>query len=191
MHPVWARRYEPPAVTGGESHAVMRTLLLLYRETGNKKYLKPLPQAIAYFRRSRLPDGRLARFYELKTNKPLYFTKDYKLTYSDADAPTHYAFKVGNRIEPIAAEYERLRAMSPEALKAATRPARAKLTPQLISQTTAAIAALDERGRWVEEGRLRYQDFTGQIIDCGTFIRNVRTLSRYLAATRPGETAPS
>ena len=185
MHPAWARKFEPPAITGGESHAVMRTLLLIYRHTGNDKYLEPLPRAIEYFRRSRLPDGRLARFYELKTNRPLYFTGDYKLTYSDADAPTHYAFKVGSRIEEIAAEYERLRAMGPEALKVATQPARARLTPQLIAQARAAIAGLDERGRWVEQGRLQYQDFKGDIIDCATFIRNVRTLSRYLAAAEP------
>jgi len=191
MQPAWARRFEPPAITGGESYGVMQGLLTLYRETGDKTFLEPIPRALAYFERSRLADGRLARFYELKTNKPLYFTSTYELTYSDADMPTHYAFKVPWRMDRIAAEYERLRAMSPEALKAATRPARAKLTPQLISQATAAIAALDGRGRWVEEGRLGYQDFTGHIIDCGTFIRNVRTLSRYLAATRPGETAPS
>jgi hypothetical protein len=59
--------------------------------------LEPVPRAIAYLKRSRLPDGRLARFYELRTNRPLYFTKDYKLTFSDADVPTHYAFKSTTR----------------------------------------------------------------------------------------------
>ena len=34
MHPAWARRFEPAAVTGGESQGVMRTLMSLYRETG-------------------------------------------------------------------------------------------------------------------------------------------------------------
>ena len=41
---------------------------------GNKTYLKPIPRALAYLRRSLLSDGRLARYYELKTNKPLYLT---------------------------------------------------------------------------------------------------------------------
>src|SRR3954471_5458077 len=94
MHPAWARKFEPPAVTGGESQEAMGILLDLYRETGNPRYLEPVPRALKYLQDSRLPDGRLARFYELKTNRPLYFPKDYQLTYSDDDTPTHYAFKI-------------------------------------------------------------------------------------------------
>ncbi len=33
MHPAWARKFEPPAVSGGESQGVMNTLILLYRRT--------------------------------------------------------------------------------------------------------------------------------------------------------------
>lgn len=91
MHPAWARRFEPPAVTGGESQSVMQMLLVLYRETGNPKYLEPLPRALDYYERSALPEVEnpsetrrrdcppgsicLARFYELETNRPLYITK--------------------------------------------------------------------------------------------------------------------
>ena len=88
-------------------------MLRLYRETGQRKYLEPIPRALEYFRRSRLPDGRLARFYELRTNRPLYFTKDYQLTYDDSDVPTHYSFKVSDGTEGIAQEYERLRKSLP------------------------------------------------------------------------------
>ncbi|MDA2927101.1 polysaccharide lyase [Acidobacteria bacterium AH-259-G07] len=185
MHPAWARKFEPPAITGGESHGVMRTLLLLYRETGDKKYLEPLPPAIEYFRRSRLPDGRLARFYELRTNKPLFFSRDYKLTYSDADLPTHYAFKVQYGIESIAQEYKHLSTMDPAEPKPAGTPSRPRLSANLIQQIKEVLAALDESGRWVEEGRLRSDDLeaTDRIIDCRTFINNVRILSAYLAAT--------
>jgi hypothetical protein len=77
MRPAWARRFEPPAVTGGEARSAIETLLVLHRETGRPKYLEPIPRALAYYRRSRLPDGRLARFYELGSNRPLYFTRDY------------------------------------------------------------------------------------------------------------------
>lgn len=65
----------------------------LYIRTGGRKYLAPIPRALAYLKASQLPDGLLARFYELKTNKPLYFTKDYQLTHDDSDVPTHYGFK--------------------------------------------------------------------------------------------------
>jgi hypothetical protein len=91
MHPAWARRFEPPAVTGGESQSVMEILLVLYRETGEPKYLEPLSRALDYFERSVLPEVEhpsetrrrdcppgslcLARFYELESNRPLYITK--------------------------------------------------------------------------------------------------------------------
>lgn len=187
MHPAWARKFEPPAVTGGESQVVMRALLTLYRETGDRKYLDPLPRAIAYFRRSRLSDGRLARFYELGTNKPLYFTRDYRLTYSDDDVPTHYAFKVPDQLGTIEAEYERLRTMGPAELKAATRPHGPRLSKNLEKRVRSVIAAQDDRGRWVEDGRLSYQDdddSTRRIIDCQTFAQNIRVLTDYLAAAR-------
>jgi PelA/Pel-15E family pectate lyase len=62
MHPIWARKFEPPAVTGGESQDVLETLLKIYRVTGDKKYLAPFPAALAYLKKSQLKDGRLARY---------------------------------------------------------------------------------------------------------------------------------
>jgi PelA/Pel-15E family pectate lyase len=190
MHPAWARKFEPPSVTGGESQGVMRILMQIYRETGDQKYLEPIPRAIAYLRRSALPDGRLSRFYELKSNKPLYLTKDYQLTYDDSDMPTHYGFKVGHSLDAIEREFERLKATDPSKLKLKTpaKPNRPQLTPVLEAHARVVIAALDDRGRWVEDGRLRYHgpnDPTTRIIECQTFIKNVETLSRYLAAIRP------
>ena len=91
MYPAWGRIFEPPAVTGSESQAVLKVLLVLYRETGKKRYLEPVPRAIDYLRRSGLdvqsssilsrsrgcsPDELcLARFYELQTNRPLFISK--------------------------------------------------------------------------------------------------------------------
>jgi hypothetical protein len=97
MHPVWARQFEPPSITGGESQSALRALLLLYRETGNRKYLEPIHRALAYYERSMLPavdknvseirrrtcPGNtpcVARFYELHTNRPLYITKGTRVT---------------------------------------------------------------------------------------------------------------
>lgn len=186
MHPAWARKFEPPSVTGGESMGVMRTLLQLYRETGDKKYLEPIPPALAYYQRSRIAEGRLARFYELKTSKPLYFTKDYQLTYKDDDLPTHYAFKVADRTDQIKKEYDRLRALDPADLKKAAKPGRPSLSKELVEQTKAVLAAQDDRGRWVIDGKLRNHgadDPTRRILDTRTLIKNIGILSRYLAAT--------
>lgn len=186
MHPAWARKFEPPAVTGGESQGVMLTLLRLYRETGDKKYLEPIPRALDYYRRSLLPDGRLARFYELRTNKPLYFTKDYRLIYDDSDLPTHYAFKVGSRLDTIARQYEQAKAAPPAGAKKSERsrgPSSAG-----AAEVKAVLAALDAQGRWAEAGRLRTHgpdDPTRRVIDVRTFLRNVGILASYLAAAKP------
>jgi PelA/Pel-15E family pectate lyase len=183
MHPAWARKFEPPAVTGGESQGVMRILIELYTQTGDKKYLEPIPRAIGYLRKSALPDGSLARFYELKTNRPLFFTKDYQLTYSDADTPTHYAFKVPNGLDALERAYQRCLETAPRA--PAPLPARSPSKPSktMIGRAEQAIKSLDRRGRWTEEGRLKTSkdDTVRRVIDCRTFIRNVDALSEYLA----------
>ncbi len=184
MHPVWARKFEPPSITGGESYGVMRALFQIYRETGDKKYLEPIPRAINYYRSSVLPDGQLARFYELKTNRPLYFTKSYELTYDDGDMPTHYAFKTDDWTDSARKQYEQLLKLSPEQLRQPTSKRPAKASSKLIAQVEAVLRDLDDRGRWIEDGTLRYQgdnDPTRRIIDCTTFIRNVNALSAYLA----------
>jgi hypothetical protein len=186
MHPAWARKFEPPAVSGGESQNVLRSLLLLGRETGDKKYLTPIPAALAYLRRSRLPDGRLARFYELRSNQPLYFTRDYTLTHDDGDMPTHYSFKVADRTDAIAREYETVKQLSAEELRKPAPAATPRVTSQLTAEVKAILATQDARGRWVEEGRLRSsQQQAAKVIRSATFVRNVEALSRYLAATRP------
>jgi len=188
MQPAWARKFEPPAITGGESQGVMRILLTLYRETGRKKYLEPLPRAIEYLRRSRLPSGRLARFYELKTNKPLYLTRgDYRLTYSDTDMPTHYSFKQSYGIESIEREYERLRNMDPGKLKQSRKVTAPRMTRTLADRAKAAIDNLDDQGRWVETGKMRKDPEDAhprRIIRSQTFISSMRDLSAYLAAAQ-------
>ncbi|MGQ9503490.1 MAG: pectate lyase [Thermogutta sp.] len=186
MQPCWARKFEPPAITGGESQGVMRTLLLLFHETGDKRFLEPIPRAIEYLRRSVLPDGRLARFYELKTNRPLFFTRDYQLTYQDTDTPTHYAFKCDNQLDSIQREYE-------QALKAGPRPGLGRLptaprfSASLETQVRQVVEQLDQRGRWVEQGRLKTAPANAsitRILTTRTFVRNLEILASYLAASQ-------
>lgn len=186
MHPAWARRFEPPSVTGGESQGVMRTLLNLYRETGEKKYLKPLPAAIAHLRKVQLSNNQVARFYELKTAKPLYFTKTYELTYKDDDLPTHYGFKTGNKLDSIEREHEKLSKLDPQKLKKKSSGS-SKVSNSLRTRVKGVVGSLDAQGRWVEMGRLRSDvNKRGErpIISSRTFVRNVDTLSSFLKITR-------
>jgi hypothetical protein len=190
MHPAWARKFEPPSVTGGESQEAIGILLQLYRETGNPRYLEPVGRALDYLRQSRLPDGRLARFYELKTNRPLYFTKDYVLTYSDADMPTHYAFKTPDRTERLVREYEQLRTRPPGPEDAKAKPGRKPTVPSnLEERVKAAVASLDDQGRWLSTGVIRTQDppnsSPGKVISADVFVRNITALAQYLGSASP------
>jgi hypothetical protein len=185
MHPVWARKFEPPAITGGETQGIIKILFALYQATGNDKYLKPVAPALAWLKRSQLPDGRFARFYELQTNKPLYFVKDtYELTYSDDNLPTHYGFKIGGSVETLQAAYDKLKAEGPAKKKPATS-APAKFSKKLADEARQVAGALDERGAWVEEGRLRDHgpdDSTTRVIASKTFVKNLLTLARAAGA---------
>ena len=180
MEPAWARRFEPPAITGGESFGVMRILLELHLAFGEPRFLEPIARALAWAKAAQLPDGRMARFYELKTNRPLYFTREYALTYSDADLPTHYAFKVGDRTDRIESLYQRILEEGREAVLAE----RARVRPVAAERIEAIIEALDTEGRWVEEGRLRNPEdrrapIAARVVSCRTFSRNLTLLSRF------------
>lgn len=197
MQPAWARKFEPPAITGGESQRVIQTLMTLYRRTSAadenaQRFLKPLRRAIEYYRSSELADGRLARFYELGSNRPLFFTKDYRLTYSPNDLPTHYSFIVNSNLDQLDQELTRLQSETP----AASMPARRRTTPRLNTslhrKTQTLLDQLDERGAWVEEGKLSYhgdEDLTRRIIRSVTFIKNLQVLARWIAADAATEPA--
>lgn len=182
MQPAWARKFEPPAITGGESQGALRVLMEVYRQTGDKKYLAPIPSALAYLKKSQLTDGRLARFYELETNKPLYFTKEYVLTYDSGDLPTHYSFKVGSKLAQIEREYQKLlKTPSADLLKLRERQT-SKPNAAREQEVRQIIDALNDQGAWVEMGSLKYQKYQGPIIDMATAVKNFQVLAEYLAA---------
>jgi len=178
MEPMWARKFEPPAVSGWESQDAMETLIRIARHTGKKKYLEPIPAALAYFEKSLLPDGRVARFYELKTNKPLYMDGNSQLTYDDSAAPSHYGWKQPARFKQIAREDQDAKDDVPVAANA-KKPS--------DDEVRKIIAALDEEGRWVStcdgERLVGQPNFARgfRYLSSEVFSRNVETLSRYLA----------
>lgn len=181
MEPVWARKFEPPCVTGGESMSTMQTLFLLFLETGEEKYLKPLPAALAWYERSALPDGQYARFYELKTNKPLYFVKDtYELVYDDSNLPTHYGFKldsVKRDLDQMKKALERPRGdflakrNAPDSEKTWTSKAKGA-----ADKTQQALKAQQAEGYWLK----------GDKIDADEFIRHMNAMATFVEGARKG-----
>lgn len=188
MHPAWARRFEPTAVTGGESQGVIRVLLTLHRHTHDDKYLPPIGKALDYLERSLLPNGQLARFYELKTNRPLYFTKDYILTYDDSDMPTHYGFKVSSKLDRLRADYETALKAPPGGDRIwTTRRSPPRPNTDLNLEAMKVVKTLDSRGAWLETGQLKAKgndDRERKIITTRTFATNLRTLSRFVGSMK-------
>jgi PelA/Pel-15E family pectate lyase len=192
MQPAWARVFEPPSVTGGESQGIMRILMALYRETGDKKYLEPIPRALAYLKRSfitrtdaeafrRIRQGPvLARFYELKTNRPLYITKGsrvnaaglgsrmvdgYQISYTPESVITHYGVIIsGLELAGLEDDYRSLVAARPDSIRRpdnlhglspwneSSRPARE--TPATAGDVKQLISSMDERGAWTKTGTI-------------------------------------
>lgn len=177
MHPCWARRFEPPAVTGGESQDVMRTLIDAYHHTGERKYLDAVGPALEYLKQSRLPDGRLARFYEMRTNRPLYMTRDYELTYDADDVPGHYSFTVGDKLDQIEQRYDAAR-------RGEGPQNRSRSLDALERRAREAIDAQSDAGPWLTEGPMRFAGRADQVIDMAEYTRRMDALAAYLAATR-------
>lgn len=186
MRPAWARMFEPASVTGGETSGVMTALIEMAVYTKDPKYLAPIPPALAWYQRSQLPNGRWARFYELKTNKPLYFTSDnrttYRLTYDDSDMPDHYSFNASSYPQRVEDAHKAITEQGLEAYAVARAPKEltpAQLTARAESMEEAvrkALAEQTEKGVWVRTAA------EGRIIDMALVQRQMRTLSDYLAA---------
>ena len=181
MIPAWARKFEPPSICSNESAGAIRTLVDIYLASGDHKYLAPIPAAIEWFKRSTLPDGRWSRFYELKTDKPLYFTKQYELTFDDADLPTHYSFQGEYGVAGAIKYYEDVRSAGRQQWIEAHR--QLPLTPDqakrrataLETRVRGVIASLDDKGRWLSRnGR----------IESRLFVQNVELLCDYLEVAR-------
>lgn len=178
MHPVWARKFEPPSVTGYESLGAMEVLHQLWVLTGDDKYLKPIQPALAWFERSKLPDGTHARFYELQTNKPLFFVKDtYVLTYDSSNIPTHYSFT--DMVQDNIDDFKKKLAKSREELQknfAGPQTPKEWLSRAKAAASKARKAAesLDSEGRWLKNDE----------IDSGEFVKNMNAMTNYIEARK-------
>ena len=178
MHPVWARKFEPPSVTGYESIGAMEVLHQLWVLTGDDKYLAPIQPALAWFGRSGLPDGTHARFYELKTNKPLFFVKDtYELTYDDSNIPTHYSFTSSQQssLEKFKTQLAMSREELQQKLAGPQTPKEwASRAKGAASKARNAAESLDSEGRWLKDGR----------IDAGEFVKGMIAMTTYVEARK-------
>jgi len=185
MRPIWARKFEPPAIASHESQDVIEALLVIHAYTKDRAYLAPIPRALSYLKSSRLADGRLARYYEMQTNRPLYMSrrgKTYTLTYDDSALPSHYGWKIASRVEEIQKRYDAARRGWPGTRK----PTAAALK----AEAARVVAELDDRGRWISTyagealvGQPKFR--TGErYISSAVFAHNLATLAAFVSGTK-------
>ena len=122
-----------------------------------------------------------------------YFTKDYQLTFSDADVPTHYSFKVDYAVdEPWLT--------SLDSLSEAERQCHwghllngaycGELFRSSADAAERALKALDERGRWITEEKLK--SAKGERVraaSCEVFVKNLSALCAFLCLASRAERA--
>jgi hypothetical protein len=182
MQPVWARKFEPPAVSSVESIGALYTLVEIWLATGDESFLKPVAPALDWLQRSKLPEGTWARFYELESNKPLYCKKDsYELTYEDKDLPTHYGFKADDSAAKKLAELQEFIALGHAgALAKRALPDTAKdwtsKAKGAAGKTVTALTTQDKKGYWKEDG----------LISAGLYVKHMKAMTLYLEASQKG-----
>jgi len=191
LEPAWARAFEPPSVCSNESGGAMRLLIDLYLETGDEKYLEPLPRAIAWFKRSEVSPGVWARMYEIGTNTPIFGDRDGKIKYRIEDLSperqTGYSWKGAYGMPAVFRYYDEVKAAGRTATleqrkaveaKAKSAEGKASRAKSLEPRVRAAINSLDAQGRWIAKYRGADQ------IRTDTFITNVRALADYVEAVK-------
>ena len=136
LEPAWARSYEPPSLSGGESVGVVRFLMSVENPTpeivaaieGAVRWLRSVAMSGVRVRRIPRSDGRVervlvkdpdapplwARFYELGTNRPLYLDRDsvYRYDFSEigVERRSGYSYHGNWAAELLDTDYPRWRA---------------------------------------------------------------------------------
>jgi hypothetical protein len=91
--PAPARTFEPAALVSAESVRIVRFLM---EEERSPEITRAVEAAVTWFERTRLPDGRWARFYELKSGRPVFSGRDgvihYSVTEIEPERRTGYAW---------------------------------------------------------------------------------------------------
>ena len=88
---------EPPAMHPFATGKIARTLMFLYLETGDKRYLQSAAKAIEWLRNCTVAENTWAEFYEIETGRPIFIEKGtHKILYGEGEStskrPGKYAF---------------------------------------------------------------------------------------------------
>jgi hypothetical protein len=193
MQPTWARAFEPPAVATRETTGAIRALIAVFEATGDRRYLEPIPAALAWLERSRIGPDRWPRFLELATNRPIYGDRDGRIHHAlDAISEERrrgYGWEGSFGVTAAIKAYRRALESEPpaRATSGPTTEERAARARALEPRVREVIAALDGEGRWITRSRgsekSKGLEFADRI-ETTAFITNLNLLTAYLDAAR-------
>ena len=198
LQPAWARSFEPPSVCPQVTVHNLQTLMDLYEQTGENKYLEAIPDAIRWLRESRLPNGKWGRFLELGTNKPLYYDRDRirvnTMEELSLERRTGYGYEndLEERLDLTELRFKNLirEKQSADAPQQFKKSHQESASEELVKSVMQVIESQDEQGRWVVKqdqfrkdmvvqqwnGEYRYEDR----ISSALFNQNVEVLCNFL-----------
>ena len=164
LQPAWARVFEPPSVCSFVTEQCIKSLIDLYLYTGRGKYLEPIPDAIRWLRESKLPGGACARFYELGTNRPLYYDRGRKrvetLEELSIERQTGYRYHVEIMLDELTELYNSVKESGREGYlkkrnKSVSQNEKIERMKTMEAAVRDIISSQDEMGRWVVEDKRR------------------------------------
>lgn len=125
LKPAAARSYEPAALSPSSSADNILKLLEFYRFTGDRKFIRRIPEALAWLEDVKLPEDRIVNgrthptFVEPGTNKPLYLHRKgsnvsngkYYVDYNPENTIVHYRSTRGVDVDGVRKQYESITAL--------------------------------------------------------------------------------
>lgn len=180
MEPAQARSFEPAGVCSAVTARNIRTLTQLYLYTGDRRYLDPISPAINWLDRSRIGENQWSRLYELETNRPIYGDRDgevyYDLMEISEERRQGYSWQSSFGVTNAVGYY--LQAIGhpddvgfePTDASTLSGGLSEESAEELKERARTIIAALDENGRWLEDGE----------IQVGVFVDNFNLLCKFV-----------
>lgn len=193
LKPAPARMFEHAGYSAAESGEICDVLVDLYLETGEARFLEPLPKAFAWYEAHRLPNGQWARVYETGTARPVYGRRDTaEPIYDLAQACTGYAWQGDWFPARAKARYEAILRDGRDAVVAAESQRQGKKSAPSSERIAALCDSLTAAGDWVSEPDefaiecYRHEGIEDNplMVRSGDFVENTKRLMDYIEAAR-------